>query len=235
MGRFLETVRFEKEHMPAYQFKFLYRMVLPSIIFILGGAVLCAIFTVIGAALDLMLLGLIPACIWGCVMAVLMVLIVVYSRKTSKRLIKDRTEELQSYFELIDYDKAKGTLASDNIIKDGYLIVDDEADPFDTKSEIKLDDCRIEFFCKTRSGAYIYALVFFAKADNVFLTTVELDKNSYTFFSRNARLIENGDIFELFMQNRKEFITLLHKYGDTRKMRARMRKRTKAEALDANL
>ena len=107
---------------------------------------------------------------------------VVYSRKTSKRLIKDRTEELQSYFELIDYDKAKETLASDNIIKDGYLIVDDEADPFDTKSEIKLDDCRIEFFCKTRSGAYIYALVFFAKADNVFLTTVELDKNSYTFF-----------------------------------------------------
>ncbi len=235
MGRLREIVRFEKEHMPAYQFKFLYRMVLPSIIFILGGAVICAIFTVIGAALDLMLLGLIPVCIWGCVMAVLMVLIAVYSKKISKRLIKDKTEELQASFELVDYDKAKEALASENIIKDGVLIVDDEADPFDTKTEIKLDDCRAEFFCKTTSGAYIYALAFFAKADNGYLTTVELDKNSYTFFAHNARLIENGEIFELFIQNKREFITLLHKYGDTRKMRARMRKRTKVKALDANL
>lgn len=38
MGKFKEIVKFEKENMPSYQYDFLYKRLLPGMIYVVGGA-----------------------------------------------------------------------------------------------------------------------------------------------------------------------------------------------------
>ncbi len=158
MGRFKKIVQFEKENMPEYQYNYLYHGLLLGLVFVLGGALICVIFIVIGAISDIMLLGLIPVCLWGLVTIALLILFVVHTKKLSKRLTNDKTVEFENYYALIDYETAKNELAKENFIVDGKLIFEKEDDVFaaediysSLQESIDLEDCDIEFFCKTLS------------------------------------------------------------------------------------
>ena len=224
MGKFKEVAKFEKEHMPEYQYKFLYHGVMPGLIFVLGGAFVCAGFVVLGAVFDIMLLGLIPLCIWVAGTFTLLALLLIKGKKISKRLIDDRAEELERNFAPIDYEKAKEKLAKENIISDGKLILENDDDPSAACDSIALEDCIIMFFCFTRSGAFYYRLEFDRKSDGRGLEIMDIDKNIYTYFAQNSHLIMNNKLFRLFVEDKKEFMRLLLKYNDASKMEAKMEK-----------
>lgn len=47
MKKIKETVKFEKENMPQYQYDFLYKRILPGMIYIVGGALVSIILAII--------------------------------------------------------------------------------------------------------------------------------------------------------------------------------------------
>lgn len=218
MGKFKEAMRFEKENMPEYQYKFLYRGVLPGLIFILGGALICTGLVIIGAVLEIMLLGVIPVCIYACVTVILLILLVVNSKMVSKRLIDDKTEEFEKFYSSTDYEMAMDALATENIIVDGKLISYDEKEPFCAQSSFKLEDCDIIFFCRTMSGKYWLMFLFYKKDSYEDIAEFDMDQNLYTYFAHNPHLIKNNVLFRLFVENKREFVKLMLKYNDPRKM-----------------
>lgn len=224
MGKFKKTMAFEKENMPEYQYNFLYHRVGPGFIFVLGGALICVIFVIIGAVLNKMLLGLIPFCLWVVVTFILLFLFVVYFKKMTKRLENDKTKEFEDYYTLIDYETAKNEMAKENFIKDGKLILQCENEDGSTTQEtINLEDCEIYFFCFVRSGVYYLMLEFYRKADNESLMSTTIDKNNYTFFAHNIDLIKNDKLFRLFIEDKREFTKLLLKYNSSYKMEKKIK------------
>lgn len=211
MGKFKKIVQFEKEHLPEYQYNFLYHGVLPGFFFVLGGAVIAAIFVIIGGVTENILLGVIPFSIWIGGIFILLTLFVIYNKKISARLLADKTKELENLYTITDFEFAKQELADENLIVDGKLI-SEELDP------IPLEDCYIIFFCKVWSGVFYFKLDFYNKISHEGLMGVSIDKNLLTYFVNRLELIENRQLFELFIEDKKKFLKLLYRYNDFRKM-----------------
>lgn len=89
MGKFKKVVQFEKEHMPEYQYRFLYKRVLPSFFYILGGAVFALVWgMVFDFCTNLKVIPYIPLIIWMITTFVLLVLFIIYGKKNTNRSVK---------------------------------------------------------------------------------------------------------------------------------------------------
>lgn len=219
MGKFKEIISEEKKNMPDYQYKFLYHRVMPGFIFVLGGAV---VVLVLGMILYFItrseIIPFIPLIIWGLTTIVLYVLFIIYNKKYSKRLLIDKTKEFEKEFKLIEYNKAIEKLEKKKIIINDKLLIGKEL--------YNLNDCNIFFFCKTLSGIYYFRIEVYRKIDNQLLSMLELDNCLCTYFSNKVHLIQNYELFELFLNNKKFFLEYLYKYNDVKKMNKKI-KRTK--------
>ncbi len=213
MGKFKNIAKFEKEHMPSYQYHFLYKRLLPGMIYVIGGALVVAVLAIILAlTTESELVPFIPVILWGISVIPLLVLFVIHSKKNSNRLLFDKSKEFEQKYKVIEYRIAEEKLASESVIKENSLYFEDK--------EIRLEDCFIYFFAKTMSGAYAFSFVFFKKdtpEDDAFLV-LDLESNLMTYFLENIELIYNQSAFLLFARDKKEFLKLLFKYNDPKKI-----------------
>ncbi len=211
MGKLKNILQEEKRNMPEYQYNFLYKKVMPGFIFVLGGALFTVILTVIFAlTTNQCLIPIVVSILWGLTTIVLLVLLVINSRKLSKRLINDKTQEFEKKYKLVDYDKAVQHLSNRKIIKNSQILINDQYFP--------IDDCVMEFKCKTLSGAFYFNIIIAHKDNLSIFTAINLDKNSCTYFYNLREKMVNKDLFVLFVENKKRFLELLFRYNNEDKM-----------------
>ena len=213
MGKFQKIVKFEKEYMPSYQYDFLYKRLLPGIIYVVGGALVVIILAIIlFFTTESEIIPIIPIIVWGISVIPLLVLFVIHSKKMSLRLLQDKTNEFDKKYKTIDYKKATEKLEDKMLIKDNTLYYDDMC--------INLEDCLVYFYAKTLSGAYSFSLLFYKKEEPISdaLLVLDLDNSLITYFVNNTYLIYNQSAFLLFANDKKEFLRLLLKYNNQKKI-----------------
>lgn len=218
MSRIKEIIAEEKKNMPKYQFDFLYKRVMPGFFFVLGGGMVVVIFTIIFAIVNpnhifpYIILG-----IWGIATIILLVLFVIKSKEVSKKLLNDKTLELEEKYKLCEYNEAVEYLEKQKLVIDNQIIIDDEMIP--------IKECDILFFCKTWSGAFYFYINFFDKETKFFMKQICLDKNSYTYFNNHKKDLINYEVFELFVRDKRKFLELLYKYNDAEKILKHIKKK----------
>lgn len=213
MGKFKEIVKFEKENMPSYQYDFLYKRLLPGMIYVVGGALVVIFLAIIlFFTTESEIIPIIPIIVWGISVIPLLVLFVIHSKKMSLRLLQDKSNEFDKKYKTIDYKKATEKLEDKMLIKDNTLYYDDMS--------IYLEDCLVYFYAKTLSGAYSFSLLFYKKEEPISdaLLVLDLDNSLITYFANNTYLIYNQSAFLLFANDKKEFLRLLLKYNNQKKI-----------------
>lgn len=213
MGKFKEIVKFEKENMPSYQYDFLYKRLLPGMIYVVGGALVVIILSIVlFFTTESNIIPIIPIIVWGISVIPLLVLFIIHSKKMSLRLLQDKSNEFEKKYKAIDYKKAIAKLEDKLLIKDNTLYYDEES--------IKLEDCIVYFYAKTFSGAYSFSLLFYKKEEPISdaLLVLDLDNNLITYFVNNIYLVYNQTAFSLFANDKKEFLRILFKYNDQKKI-----------------
>lgn len=213
MSKFKDIVKFEKENMPAYQYNFLYKRLLPGLFYVIGGALVVIILAIVlYFTTESDIIPIIPVIVWGISVIPLLFLFVIHSRKNSKRLLIDKTNEFEKKYKIIDYKKALEQLENNMHIKADMLYFDDNS--------ITLEDCLVYFYAKTLSGAYSFSLVFYKNEEPINDAILILDINSslITYFVKNINLIYNQTAFLLFVNDKKDFLRLLYKYNDSKKI-----------------
>ncbi|MFA6627713.1 MAG: hypothetical protein WCT17_04205, partial [Bacilli bacterium] len=66
MNKIKEIVKFEKEYMPSYQYHFLYKRLLPGMIYVVGGALGVIILAIIlFFTTESKIIPIIPVIVWG--------------------------------------------------------------------------------------------------------------------------------------------------------------------------
>ena len=211
MGKFKKVVQFEKEHMPEYQYRFLYKRVLPSFFYILGGAVFVLVWgMVFDFCTNLKVVPYIPLIIWMITTFVLLVLFIIYGKKNTNRLICEKTAEFEKQYHLIARETAIELLEKNRIIINNCLILEADCIP--------LDDCLIIFHCKTISGVYYFGLGFYSKHNGDNLAYLELDNAVCSYFNQGENAVVNDRLFSLFLFDKRKFMQLLLRYNDEVKM-----------------
>ena len=169
MGKCKKIVQFEKENMPEYQYRFLYKRVLPGFFFVLGGAIFVLVIgMILGYCTDNIILSFVPLFIWGITTCVLLALYVIYSKKYTNRLISEKSLEFDSKYSIVEIQEAVSFLGQQGLIVGDCIIVD--------KQCIRLEDCFVVFHCKTVSGVYYFAFGFYSKYNNEQLVVLTADK-----------------------------------------------------------
>ncbi len=211
MGKWKKIVQIEKENMPEYQYNFLYKRVMPSFFYILGGAVFVLVFgIVLDLCTDLKFLPFVPLIIWMITTFILLVLYVVYGKKYTKRLINDKAEEFEEKYNVVERQEAVSFLEQQGLIVNDSIVVNGK--------QICLDDCLIVFHCKTLSGVYYFAFGVYSKYDGEQLDVLPADKYLCSYFNQATSSIINWRLFELFLFDKRKFIKLLLRYNDEVKM-----------------
>ena len=201
--------------MPEYQYRFLYKRVLPGFFYILLGAIFVLAWGIIfDLCTDFQILPFIPLIIWVLTTLVLLVLYVVYGRKYTNRLICDKAEEFEEKYNVVERQEAVGFLEQQGLIVDNSIVVNEKP--------ICLDDCLIVFHCKTLSGVYYFAFGFYSKRDGEQLTVLPADKYLCSYFNQAQSSIKNRRLFELFLSDKRKFMKLLLRYNDEVKMEKHM-------------
>ena len=197
--------------MPDYQYRFLYKRVLPGFFFILLGAIFVSAWGIIfDLCTDFQILPFIPLIIWVLTTFVLLVLYVVYGRKYTNRLICDKAEEFEEKYNLVERQEAVSFLEQQGLIVDNSVVVNGK--------QICLDDCLIVFHCKTLSGVYYFAFGVYSKQSGEELIVLSADKYLCSYFNQATSAIMNWRLFALFLSNKRKFIKLLLRYNDEVKM-----------------
>ena len=213
MKKIKEIVKFEKENMPSYQYAFLYKRLLPGMFYVVGGALIVVILAIIlFVTTESEIISIIPAILWGISVIPLLILFVIHSKKMSLRLLQDKSNEFEKKYKTIDYKKATEKLEDKMLIKDKTLYYDG--------INISLEDCLVYFHAKTLSGAYSFSLLFYKKEEpiNDAILILDIDNSLITYFVNNIYLVYNQAAFSLFANDKKEFLRILLKYNDQKKI-----------------
>ena len=211
LGKLKQIVQFEKENMPDYQYRFLYKRVMPGFFFVIGGAIFVAVLgVVLSFCTDSEILPFIPEIIWALTTFVLLVLYVIYSKKYTNRLICDKASEFEETYNLVETQEAVDFLKQQGVIVEDSFVVDE--------NQISLNDCFIVFHCKTISGAYYFAFGFYRKHDGYPLGVLTADKYLCSYFKQYESSVINRKLFKLFLCDKIKFMKLLLQYNDEAKM-----------------
>ena len=213
MKKIKEIVKFEKENMPSYQYDFLYKRLLPGMFYVVGGALVVVILAIIlFVTTESEIISIIPAILWGISVIPLLVLFVIHAKKMSLRLLQDKSNEFEKKYKIIDYKKASEKLEDKMLIKNNILYYDDMS--------IKLEECLVFFYAKTLSGDYSFSLLLYKKDEpnSDAILILDLDSSLMTYFVNNTHLVYNQAAFLLFANDKKEFLRLLFKYNNQKKI-----------------
>lgn len=208
-----DILRFEKENMPDFQWKF-EKFLFFYIVVLIGGGLLALISgLIIGFAVNEEgIYCFIPEFVWFAVLAAATVLLVVKSKKVKIGLCSYYYDKLSSEFYTLDFSEAKSNLANDNIINDVGFIVD---------GDLSIEDGVIPFVqAKFVFNPYIWAGKIFLSIDG--LPIDELDNNLYNFFRNNRDMIVNRKIFDLFCDDLITFVDMLVRYNSIAKIEKKL-------------
>ena len=211
MKKMKKIVQMEKENMPEYQYKFLYKRVLPGFFFVLGGAIFALVWGIIfDCCTDFKILSFIPLIIWATTTFILLVLYVIYGKKYTKRLIYEKALEFDDEYAVVETQEAVEFLEQHELIVDDCVVVDG--------NKISLDDCFVAFHCKTIGGVYYFAFGFYSKYTGDQLVVLIADKYLCSYFMQSKSSIINRRLLKLFLSDKTKFMKLLLKYNDEEKM-----------------
>ena len=210
MGRFREIIEQERTVMPDYQYRFLYKRVMPWLIVWLVG-----MFVALGASIAIGFLTdgsgytFIPVGVWGVWTIILSVLYAVGSRKIAARLIFDRTQEFKDKFPSVDFAVAAAHLEKERIIVDGAVRTEGRYLP--------LSECKLYFFAQVAAG-YVSVSVQGYSESNRAIFGIPLDEYSCAYFAGSNYDFVNRELFDLFVRDKETFLRLLFRYADSRRI-----------------
>lgn len=211
MKEMKKIIQFEKENMPEYQYRFLYKRVLPGFFFILGGAIFVLAWGIIwDYCTDFKIIPFIPLVIWAITTFVILVLYVIYGKKYTHRLICEKALEFEEKYNVVDIQEAVCFLEQQGSIVENCIVADG--------NKISLDDCLTIFHCKTISGVYCFAFGFYSKHNGEQLEVLTADKYLCSYFKASKSPVVNRGLFELFLSDKTKFMKLLLQYNDEVKM-----------------
>lgn len=210
--RLKETLKFEKENMPDFQWRF-EKFLLAFLAVLLGGALFTlAISLLLGFLLDDRIIYLIPLFVWAGAVAAMIVALVIKARRVKAKLRVYYTEKIQKEFFEMDYGEAKQKLIADKRITENEFIIDTES-PFGGEYEtLPFDRAEVIFIPYFRSGTILWNLAIKNEVDWVLVDV--MDNAYYNFLRNNPKLVKNEKVFQLFCNDKAEFIRLLVRYND---------------------
>ena len=215
---FKEALKFEKENMPDFQWKF-EKFVLAFVAVFLGGAILA-----IGASLLIDLvsgekgaLWCIPIVVWGCVALGMLIPLVIMSKKVKRQLVRYHSDKLLQEFYDTDYSEARQKMFdSEKITEEGFVISSED----ETNVTIPFDKVSIIFNPRFWGGKLFLEIVLIDKSGGVFIDY--LDNSYYNFLIRHIHLIRNEPIFELFDKDKERFVKMLLRYNNAQKIERKL-------------
>ncbi|XMB72011.1 hypothetical protein RJI07_07875 [Mycoplasmatota bacterium WC30] len=208
--RIKETIKFEKENMPDYQYKFNYHFLFPFVfVFIIGPLIALAFSIPLGISGSKNYL--LPIIIWACILFVMLVILIPYGKYVSKKVIVDQVNILNELTKVIDLKAVILVLEKKGICNNiGFFTVDENVIPF--------DDLRYVFVAQYASGKTFLSLVIHSDRyeNDSFL---DIDVNVYTLIKKKNFYIENSEIFTMFEKNKKAFMSKLLKRNSSIRFR----------------
>ena len=213
-----EVLKFEKENMPDFQWKF-EKFLFAFLAVWLGGALLalCAAL-IIGAVSGEDGVWYVPVIIWACALAGMLITLIIKSKKVKPKLIRYHTDNLLREFYDLDYSEARQKMLDGGKITEEGFIVSVE----DGKSEIiPFDEVKIAFEPRFWGGKLFLNIALADKNDRVFADC--MDNGYYNFLIRHTGLIVDKYLFELFDKDKEKFVKTLLRNNDAFKIETELR------------
>lgn len=206
MGKFKDIVKFEKENMPDYQYKFNYYILFPfAFVFIVGPIIASSISIPLGITNSEYYL--LPVIIWAIILFGMLMIIIPYGKSVHRRVIEDQVEKINKTLIMIDYDVAIKTLSDMDICnQEGFFTVDNDQIPF--------EQLRFMFVAQYWGGKTFLSLVIHSDRypNDSFL---DIDSNVFTLIKFKKLNIENQEMIKFMETDPKAFISKLVKRGST--------------------
>lgn len=214
-----EVLKFEKENMPDFQWKY-EKFLFAFLLIWLGGAILTLIASMIIGFVSGESGGLwyIPLIIWGSALFVTLVIFVIKTKKVRRKLIAFQTEKLSREFYITDYSKAKQKLLDKQKISADGLII--EADDIFESSIIPFEQVRMLFNPRFWGGKLF--LDFIMQDASGRFVIEELNNDFYNFLTHHSSFIVNLNLFQLFCEDKEKFVKLLLKYNNASKIEKKL-------------
>lgn len=210
---FKETLKYEKENMPDFQWKF-EKFIFAFLAVLLGGALLTLVASLmLGFLLDEdRVFYLIPLFAWAGAAMTMTVLLVVKAMRVKAKLRVYHAEKIEKEFFEIDYAEAKRKLIEAKRITDNEFIINAES-PFEGECEtLPFERAEVIFIPYFRSGKILWNLAIKNEVDWVLVDV--MDNAYYNFLRNNPKLVKNEKVFQLFCNDKAEFIRMLVRYND---------------------
>lgn len=213
-----ELLKFEKDNMPDFQWKYeKFLFVFLAIFF--GGAVLALIAgLIIGFVFGENAPWYIPLIVWGGALLGALITLVIKTKKLKAKLLCYHTEQLLRDFYELDYWEAKRNLFNRKKITEVGFISDPD-DIFEVKI-IPFEQVNILFYPHFFGGKLFIQFIVFDKIDWVFIDY--LDNDFYNFLLHHSSFIKNEKLFHLFCEDKEKFTKALLKYNDASKIEKKL-------------
>jgi hypothetical protein len=206
MSKFKDIVKFEKENMPDYQYKFSYYFLFPFIlVFIVGPIIAASISIPMGIANSEYYL--LPVIIWAIILFTMLLILIPYGKSVQKRVVEDQVEKINKILITIDYDFAIKTLNDKGVCnQEGFFTVDKDVIPF--------EQLRYMFVAQYWGGKTFLSLVIHSDRypNDSFL---DIDNNVFTVIKSKKLKVENLEMIRFMETNTKAFISKLVKRSST--------------------
>lgn len=206
MRKLKEIVKFEKENMPDYQYKFSYYFLFSfAFVFIIGPIIAASISIPMGIANSEYYL--LPVIIWAIILFGMLLILIPYGKSVHRRVIEDQVEKINKILITIDYDAAIKSLCDKEVCnQEGFFTVDNDQIPF--------DQLRFNFVAQYWGGKTFLSLVIHSDRypNDSFL---DIDSNVFTLIKSKKLNIENQEMFKFMETNPKTFVSKLVKRGST--------------------
>lgn len=213
--RLKEALRFEKENMPDFHWKY-EKFLFVFLVIWLGGAIITLIITLpLGFRYGESVITFIPLIVWGSVLAVTLIPFVYKTVKLRKRLLLYHSDMLAQA--LYDSDDNEDETEEQVLTEAGVIVETD--DPFDKKI-IPLEDIEIEFNPRFWGGKLFLELIIKHEGDWLYIDT--LNNANYNFLKKHTQPVQNKALFRLLCDDREKFVRLLLRYNNAAKIEKRL-------------
>jgi hypothetical protein len=206
MRKIKEIVKFEKENMPDYQYKFNYYFLFPFILVFLGGPIIALSISIpLGIANSEY--HLLPIIIWAIILFTMLLILIPYGRSIQKRVVEDQVEKINKILTTVDYDLALKTLNDRGVCnQEGFFTVEKDVIPFEQLNYM--------FVAQYWGGKTFLSLVIHSDRypNDTFL---EIDNNVFTLIKSKKLKVENQEMIRFMETSTKAFTNKLVKRSST--------------------
>lgn len=212
-----ESLKFEKENMPSFQWKF-EKFMFVFLAVLIGGALITLVVSLILGFLigDNGVIYLIPLFVWVGAVAGMSIALIVVATRVKGKLRVYHAEKLQKEFFKIDGEEAEKRLIANKRITENEFILDEKSDFAGEYETLPFERAQVEFIPHFYGGRLLLNLAIRDEAD--WLLVDVMDNDYCNFLSDHIGLVKNKKLFKLFCTDKAEFARLMVRYNDAAKI-----------------